>query len=80
MVRSTTVLVDGRRYQVIHGSNGDLVSSLTVTGAYHQIRNRACDCDGFKYRGRCSHLRAVDTATTPAEPPKPLTLMDLYDD
>lgn len=82
MFQGTTVQVSGRRYQVIGDTTKAMVSSASHVNGWHVIRNGACDCDGYKYRGRCSHLEAIAVATRPAKPAaKPLrTLMDLYED
>jgi hypothetical protein len=33
-----------------------LVPSATVVGKFHVTTESSCDCKGFSYRSRCSHL------------------------
>jgi len=49
--------------QVILGKNGSLVSSKSQPGGWHIVKDGACDCKGFEYRGKCRHLAAVEQAT-----------------
>lgn len=41
---------------------GDTLLALRPGGAvWHRIEpDGSCDCPGFKYRGRCSHRRAIE--------------------
>lgn len=67
MVQSKTVDVRGIPYTVIAGSNGvALVSSKSEAGAYHVVKDGRCDCRGFAYRHRCSHLDAIAPSSAPS--------------
>lgn len=33
-----------------------LVSSASEPGRWYTASDRSCQCDGFKYRGRCRHM------------------------
>ncbi len=58
--------------QVIVGKNGSgLVSSKSEPGAWHSVKNGACDCKGYQYRGRCRHLGAVAAAAGQVAPVNP---------
>jgi SWIM zinc finger len=48
--------------QVIIGGNGALVASQSEPGNWHIVRNSACDCKGYQYRGYCRHIAAVKAA------------------
>ena len=37
-----------------------LVPSKSRPGTMHRVANGACDCIGYYYRKRCSHVSAVE--------------------
>ncbi len=53
--------------QVIVGGNGALVASKSEPGNWHIVRNGACDCRGFEFRGHCRHIAAAVQATEPVD-------------
>ena len=53
---------------VILGGNGALVSSASVPGGWHVVKDGTCDCLGYQYRGRCRHVAAVAEARTLPSP------------
>lgn len=63
MMQQVAVRVKRGEYTVIKGNGmGALVSSKTVAGAWHVVKAGACDCEGYAFRGKCSHLEAVKAA------------------
>jgi hypothetical protein len=45
------------------------VPSKSVAGKYHLVSLGQCDCQGFAYRGTCSHLRAVQAEVAKVKAP-----------
>jgi hypothetical protein len=47
-----------------------LVPSQSVSGKYHVVDPKAgtCDCRGYQYRQRCSHVAAVAAERRPLAP------------
>lgn len=49
-------------YSRMNGQPVALVESSSQAGKFHVTTATTCDCRGWAYRGRCSHLATVQTA------------------
>ncbi|MBI4498786.1 MAG: hypothetical protein HY689_12910 [Chloroflexi bacterium] len=61
MLKEYGVTIKGKEYRAIRNGTAPagLVSSASHPGEWHTVKSGACDCPGFSYRGKCSHLGAL---------------------
>ncbi|MCX6022662.1 MAG: hypothetical protein NTZ05_13215 [Chloroflexi bacterium] len=69
MVKAATATVRRGEYQVLAVAGAVLVNSKTDAQGWHEVAGGRCDCHGYAYRGRCSHLDAVAALEVPAPIP-----------
>ncbi|MBI4498298.1 MAG: hypothetical protein HY689_10400 [Chloroflexi bacterium] len=62
MLREYGITLRGGAYKTIRNgtATAGLVSSASHPGMWHAVRDGHCDCEGFSFRGKCSHIEALE--------------------